>query len=151
LTLCHNFDYLHWLFGEGQVRSSLLGYNSGLELEVEDTAEVALIFGENIIGSLHLNFTQLPPKHTLEIIGTGGSINWDYYQNTVDYFKIDRTHEIAHDTLLSPPNFDKNQIFIDELQHFIQVVKGEVDPICDLQDGISALKLALEAKTKGQP
>ncbi|MCJ7734917.1 MAG: Gfo/Idh/MocA family oxidoreductase [Anaerolineales bacterium] len=149
LTLSHSMDYLRWLFGEGIVQSSLLGY-TGLELDVEDTAEVAIVFGEDIIGSMHLNFTQQPQKHTLEIIGTRGSIYWDYYQNVVDYFRFDGTHEISHDILLSPPDFDRNQLFLDELKHFIQVVKGEINPICDLQDGIKALKLTLDAKTKTQ-
>jgi len=43
LTLCHNFDYLRWLLGETRVHSSLLGYNSGLGIEVEDTAELSLV------------------------------------------------------------------------------------------------------------
>ena len=48
LTLCHNFDYLRWLLGDAQVHSALLGYNSGLGIEVEDTADVSLICGQDV-------------------------------------------------------------------------------------------------------
>ncbi len=149
LTLCHNFDYLNWLFGKGEICSSLLGYSSGFGLDVEDTAEVGMTFPGDIIGSLHLNFTQQPPKHILEIVGTEGSINWNYYQNRVDLFSFanDRTGEMS--TYETPDDFDRNDLFIDEMKHFLDIIENDVDPICTLEDGIQVLENALEAGKRG--
>lgn len=149
LTLCHNFDYLRWLLGDALVHSALLGYNSGLGIEVEDTADVSLICGQDVNGSLHLNFTQLPAKHTLELVGNMGSIYWDYYQNQVDLYTFDKTGALSSERYFAPDEFDRNELFIDEMKHFIDLVEGKVDPICSLNDGIKALELSIEAKVKG--
>ena len=149
LTLCHSFDYLHWLFGIPEVLWSILGNYSDLGIDVEDTAEVGLIFNKTILGSMHLNYTQIPNKHTLEIIGTKGSIFWDYYRNTVDFYVREESGETGRTTLQSPPEFERNDLFFDEMEHFLEVTKGKAEPVCNLQDGIVALKMALQAKTKG--
>jgi predicted dehydrogenase len=149
LTLCHSFDYLHWLFGSPRVLWSVLGHSSDLEIDVEDTAEVGLLFDKTVIGNLHLNYVQIPNKHTLEIIGTRGSIFWDYYQNTVNQYNQDGSGEILKVTHLCPPEFERNHLFLEEMKHFIDVIKGNAEPICSLQEGVIALQLALQAKSKG--
>lgn len=149
LTLCHNFDYLRWLLGETQVHSALLGYNSGLDIEVEDTADLSLICEGNVFGSLHLNFTQLPGKHILEIIGNQGAICWDYYQNKVELHTITADGSVNAETYLAPAGFDRNHLFVQELGHFIDVAAGGAEPICSLEDGIKALELSVQAKVKG--
>ena len=151
LTLCHPFDYLRWLFGEVEQVWSLLGYNSDLDIDVEDTAEVGLKFASGMVGSLHLNYTQIPAKHSLEIVGTQGTIFWDYYRSTVvvntsmESGDIKTVHHAAAD------DFERNQLFLSEMEHFLQVVAGEAAPLCTLEDGIRALELALQAQEGGMP
>jgi predicted dehydrogenase len=149
LTLCHNFDYLRWLFCETRVHSALLGYNSGLGIEVEDTAEVSLVCDHEVQGSLHLNFTQKPGKHYLEIIGSRGSIYWDYYQNQVILYTFNPAGELNTKIFSTPDGFDRNDLFIQEMKHFIDLIKGNADPVCSLTDGIKALELSIQAKVKG--
>lgn len=149
LTLCHNFDYIRWLFGETQVHAALLGYNSGLGIDVEDTADISLVCDHEIQGSLHLNFTQKPGKHILEIIGSKGSIFWDYYLNQVDLYTDDVTSGSITETFTTPDGFDRNDLFIQEMRHFIDVIHENVDPICSLADGIKALELSVQAKVRG--
>ncbi len=149
LTLCHNFDYCRWLFGEGEIHSSILGYSSGFDINVEDTAEVVMKFAENVIGSLHLNFTQQPPKHILEIVGTKGSINWDYYQNKVEVVVFNDNHQPDKVTYTCPDDFDRNDLFLQEMKHFVGIINQNRKPICSLDDGIKALSYALEAGKRG--
>jgi len=149
LTLCHNLDYLRWLLGDMQVHASLLGYNSGLAIEVEDTADVSLVCEGEVNGHLHLNFVQQPGKHYLEIIGSKGSLLWDYYQNRVDVFTFETTGEVSSNSFYTPDDFDRNDLFIEEMKHFIDVAQGSAEPICSLEDGIKALELSVQAKVKG--
>jgi len=149
LTLCHNYDYLRWLFGEAQIHSTLLGYNSDLGIEVEDTAEIGLISDDDIIGSLHLNFTQMPVKNILDIVGTKGSIHWDYYRNQVDLYTFNNEGEVKTISYFVPDDFDRNDLFIQEMEHFIDVINGQAEPRCSLDDGIKALELSVQAKVKG--
>ncbi len=150
LTLSHNFDYLGWLFGDGRVNCSILGNSSDLEIEAEDTAEIGLEYGNGIIGSVHLNYTQIPQKHTLEIIGTKGSIFWDYYQDSVLAHRLDDAGEITSQAYSSPDGFSRDDLFIEEMKNFIEVIMDKAEPVCSLQDGIAALDLALEAVEIGK-
>jgi predicted dehydrogenase len=43
-------------------------------------------------------------------------------------------------------DFERNQLFLDEMRHFLVMCREGVDPICDLEDGIEALRIALAAK-----
>jgi predicted dehydrogenase len=148
LTLCHSLDYLSWIFGEPQVRSSLLSYDSHLGIDVEDVAELSLIFPGDVIGSLHLNYVEIPSKHILEIIGTQGTISWDYYQNSVTVVHLGKSGQ-TRQILEAPEGFERNDLFLDEMRHFIEVVEGKTDPLCTLEDGILVLKLVSEAKSEG--
>jgi len=149
LTLCHNFDYLRWLFGDGQVKASLLGQSGELGIDVEDTAEVLLEFQGGLIANVHLNFIQRPASHTLEVIGTRGTIRWDYYQNRVDLVSYDDSGQSDEKSYHCQEGFDRNELFMQEMSHFIDVVEDGVRPICNLQDGIKVLEIALAAGTRG--
>ena len=67
LTLCHPFDYLRWLLGEVKSLYAMTGKLGGLDLEVEDTAEISLRFASGGLGSLHLDYVQRPGTHRLDI------------------------------------------------------------------------------------
>ena len=145
LTLSHTFDYLRWLFGDAKVQASLLGYGGQLGIDVEDTAEVLLDFAGDLIGSVHLNYLENPPQHTLELIGTRGKISWDYYQNRVDVVWRGKEGPVRDDTYFCPEGFDRNDLFLKEMAHFLEVLQGKSSPFCTLKDGIETLRLALEA------
>jgi predicted dehydrogenase len=54
---------------------------------------------------------------------------------------------------LPPPGFERNTLFLDEMRHFVQVARGEAEPLCTLEDGIEALKVAgaaLESAASGR-
>jgi predicted dehydrogenase len=143
LTLSHPLDYLRYLFGE--VRS-LWAFTSrkGLNMPVEDLAEIGLRFENGTIGNLHLDYDQRPASHTLEIIGTRGTIRWDNADGTTRLANIDTKDDAGPWQVFPPPQgFERNWMFMDELRHFREVLLGQAEPVCTLQDGVQALRLAL--------
>jgi len=146
LTLSHNFDYLRWLFGNATVRASQLGYDGDLGIDVEVMAEVLLTFENQIIASVHLNYLQQPPEHRLEIIGTKGVIKWDYYQKNVNMAVRNERGQVLEESFSAPDNFHRNDMFLEEMVHFRDVIDKNIMPLCTLEDGIRALDLALEAR-----
>ena len=149
LTLCHPFDYLRWLVGEVEALWAFSGRLGELELSVEDTAEVGFRFRNGALGSLHLDYNQRPAHHYLEIVGTQGTVRWNYSDGKARVYHAGN-HAPGWETQNMPsgietPNYDRNDMFLDEMQHFINVVRGETQPRCTLDDGIQALRLALAA------
>jgi predicted dehydrogenase len=137
-TLSHPIDYLHWLMGEAEELAAMIGNSSELNLDVEDTAVILFRYKSGAIGSVHLDYVQRPPRHSLEIIGNCGTIVWD---NSTGIARLYRSSETRWIEVSPPEGFERNQLFLDEMEHFIQVVKGDVAPFCTLQDGIAALKI----------
>jgi len=142
LTLTHPLDYLHWLLGPVRALWSFAGQFSDLEIDVVDTAEIGLAFESGVVGSLHLNYLQRPPRHQLEIVCTGGTIRWDNAGQAVEVYHAGNKHWSQHPL---PAGFERDNLFRAQMQHFLRVAAGSQQPLCSLNDGIVALKLALGA------
>jgi len=160
-TLTHPLDYLRHLGGEVDSLWSFNGHVSPLELDVEDVAEIGLKFSNGAIGGVHLNYVQRPPRHTLEIVGTQGTLRWDnadgilhFSQSSVPFGSFsDNPHAPVTQTFSPPEGFERNQLFLSQTRHFVETARGESEPVCRLEDGIMALRLALaahESQSTGQ-
>jgi len=147
LTFCHPLDYLHWLLGEVDSLWAFVDRLSDLELSAEDTAEIGLCFAGGAMGSLHLGYNQQPPAHWLEIVGTQGTLRWD---NADGILHLYRAAQPGWEALGPPKGFERNTLFLDEMKHFLAVVRGEASPLCTLDDGKQALQLALDARLSSE-
>jgi predicted dehydrogenase len=146
LTLSHPIDYLRWLLGEVASISAFTS-NKGLKLPVEDTAEINLAFKSGTLGSIHLDYLQRPASHTLEIIGTRGTLSWDNADGIVRLHSISSPEgSISLQEFFPPEGFERNWMFLDELRHFRDIVNGITEPVCTLQDGEMALRISLAAR-----
>lgn len=140
LTLTHPLDYLHWLLGDVEALWAFTGQVSDLELEVEDTAEIGLRFHSGVIGGLHLDYNQRPPRHQLEIVCSGGTLRWDNAARALEVYSVEEEGWLEYPL---PPDFQRDDLFRAQMVHFIQVAEGKAQPLCTLGDGITALALAL--------
>jgi predicted dehydrogenase len=149
LTLCHPLDYLHWMLGEAEAVTAFTG-RQGLGLEVVDTAEIGIKFRSGTLASVHLDYVRRPAEHTLEIVGSGGTIAWDNADGTARLAQAGPDGKAGGWQLFPvPEGFERNAMFLDEMRNFIAVVRGEAEPACTLEDEIYALKLALAAMRAG--
>ena len=138
LTLCHPLDYLRWIFGEVKELYAATGKFSDLEIKSEDTAEALLTFTNNVIGGLHLDYYQQPKKHFLSIICADGTVFWEYETSMVRLEKA--SGEIVE--LGTSDNYERNQMYLAEMKHFLDICKRGVKPICGYSDGKKTLELA---------
>jgi predicted dehydrogenase len=150
LTLSHPFDYLRMLLGDVESLSAFTAERGGLGLPVEDTAEIGLRFVSGAVGSVHLDYLQQPATHTLEIIGTAGSLRWNNADGSLNIYQPEAQE---WQTEMPPQGFERNCLFLDEMRHFVQVARGAEQPLCTIDDGTRALEialLALESARDGQ-
>jgi predicted dehydrogenase len=147
LTLCHPIDYLRWLLGEVESVWAFTGKLSEMDITVEDAAEIGLRFASGVLGSAHLDYFQRPPSYRFEIIGSEGTLSWDAADNTV---RLYRASAGAWETFPAPVAFERNDLFLDEMRHFLDVVEGKTQPSCTLADGERVLRLALAALESSQ-
>jgi predicted dehydrogenase len=161
VTLTHPLDYLRYLLGDVESLWSFNGRISPLEVDVEEVAEIGLKFANGAVGGVHVNYFQRPPVHRLEIVGTNGTLRWDNADGILHFYKLpasfgsfsDNPPAPVMETFSPPEGFERNQLFVAQTRHFIEVVRGESEPICGLEDGVMALRLALaayESQERGQ-
>ena len=154
VTLTHPLDYLRYLLGDIQSLWSFNEHISTLEVDVEDVAEIGLKFSNGAVGGVHVNYFQRPPVHRLEIVGTNGTLRWDNADGILHFshmlapfgFYSEQSPVPVMQDYLPPEGFERNQLFVAQTRHFLEVVRGEKEPVCRLEDGIRALEMALAAK-----
>lgn len=146
LTLCHPFDYLRWLLGEVASVSARLGRSGELQIAVEDQAEVTLGFAGGPLASVHLDYLQRPASHWLELVCSQGSLHWDAGSGVMRQVSAEGVEKEA----APPSDFERNELFLAQMQHFLDVVEEKAEPVCSLQDGKAALQIALAAHQSNQ-
>jgi predicted dehydrogenase len=147
LTLIHPFDYLRWLLGDVQSLWAYAGTLGELGIEVVDTGEIGLQFRDGPSGTIHLDYLQRPPAHTMEISATAGMVRWDNASGNAWLYRAGTGTWVEWQV---PDGFERNDLFLDELRHFIRVCQGAEPSQCPLEDGIWALRLALAAHQSAQ-
>lgn len=145
LSQIHEFDYLYWLFGLPRRVFALGGHLSSLDVDVEDVAAVSLEYwldGKCLPVQVHMDYVQRPPSRTCAVFGDRGKILVDFNALTIQHF--DDGGALVENTSLS--DFQRNQLFLDELKHFFACIEGRESPAVSLRDGAQSLRIALAAK-----
>jgi predicted dehydrogenase len=144
LTQIHEFDYLYSLFGPIKSVYALGGHWSHLDIDVEDVASTLM---EAAIGTrplpihLQLDYLQRPAVRQCEVVGDRGRVLLDFRALSVTVLTPD-----AAPAVHSFAGFDRNQMFVDELRHFLTCVDTRSRPVVDLRDAAHSLRTALAVK-----
>jgi predicted dehydrogenase len=146
LTQCHSLDYLPWLVGRVESLWGFTGKLSDLEVDVEDTAKIGLRFAGGALGSIHLDFNQQPPAHRFEVIGTKGSLRSDLSDGIIHLYRAspELVQGKAAGEWESYPLFEgweRNTMFLEQMKHFVSVVRDGIEPGCTLEDGLQVQRM----------
>jgi predicted dehydrogenase len=145
LSQIHELDYVYWLFGMPRRVFAVGGHLSRLEIDVEDTASLLLecvVDGRPIPVHVHQDYVQRPPTRTCEVIGDAGKIQVDLRANSITVF--DEGGNVIEATVFA--SLERNQLFLDEMSHFLGCLAGQETPVVNLRDGRRSLEIALAAK-----
>jgi len=140
LELSHELDYVRWLMGEVETVSAQTKKLSDLTLDVEDTANIQLTFAGGAVGNLHLNMIQRDTSRTCKLIGTEGSLLWDGISGEVQRYSANTK---TWQQVFGPKNYNRNDIFINELDYFLKCVTSGATPLVTGEDGLRVLEIAM--------
>ena len=143
LSQIHEFDYLCWLWGLPERLYSTGGRLTGLEIDVEDFVVTQLEYapGKPIrLATVHLDYLRRPGVRTCEVIGEDGRITLNLLDGRLACIGPDGRESVEGHA------FERNDLFRDEVRHFLACLSGSETPISSLRDGAMSLKLALAAR-----
>lgn len=97
LELSHELDYLQWIFGSAEWVSAVIGKQSKLEIDTEDSAHLVIGFsdetlGYTTIGNLNIDLYRHDKTRNCLVIGELGSIKWDAILDRVSIYST-KNHE----------------------------------------------------------
>lgn len=152
-TLCHPFDYLRMLLGPLQVRHAALRSGGPLGLEVAEAADVVLGSPGGGTVVVHLDYWARPARHDLSVVGSQGTVTLDMVAGEMGIWTAASGTWSAREV---PGARERNELFIAEAAHLLDLVAGTAEPKCTLDDGLAAVELCEEvqrvaATTNGGP
>lgn len=143
LTSIHEIDYLYWFFGNVAEVFSITGQFSDLQISSDDLSIMSMRFKNNVVAQVHLDYFQRPDSRWCKIIGTRGTLYWNNNANEVKMYDIKKHKWI---TKIKLQNYDNNNMYLDELSHFLECVSKKKQTLNPIYEGIETLKIALAAK-----
>jgi predicted dehydrogenase len=152
LTLSHEYDLLVWLLGLPQEVIGMAAQHSPLEAACEHTLDTLIRFESGAVANVHLDYCQRPPSRSWEIVGTRGRASVDYFAGLIQRWDLPvggppvegaprgpaETHSLPHD-------FDRNDLFVAELEYFFDCLDRGVDPAPGVEEAAQSVAIALRA------
>ncbi len=132
----HEIDYLTYIFGMPKSVYAIASNNNPLTIDVDDNSSALYDFN-GLPVFVHSDFMQFPPTRKCKVIGAKGYMEIDLINNCIV--------EVVNDQLTKTEftNFQRNDMFIEELRLFMDCVKNGELSGSSLDDGVTTLKIGL--------
>jgi predicted dehydrogenase len=118
-TITHELDLIQYFFGEPkQVTCRSANFNL-LEIDVEEQSEAIFEYPDKQV-TLHLDYLQKDYNRFIKILGRDGRLEWNWHNNYIEL----QLHQQKLMKIETPENFDVNQLYLNELEDFFSLIKG---------------------------
>ncbi len=144
LDCIHEIDLALWYFGPARLAGAACLGAATIGLETDGLAEILLHHKSGVLSSVHVNFVQRDYKRSCQIIGSRGTIYWDFNERQVNVFGEDGR---LVKQLLEPADWQLNEMYVDELKYFLGSVENLAPTMNSISMALEALKLALAVRS----
>lgn len=137
----HEIDLMLYLFGRPDCVFSSVGKLKNVDSDVEDYADSIYVFNssEHMAVTMHSDFATYPPQRKLRVRAADGFAEIDFLKASMIFRERDKDmQEIYFD------NFQRNDMFLEEMEEFIQSVQDNRNHGVSLEEGVASLEIALE-------
>lgn len=122
LTLSHDLDVVNWLAGAPILSYARnYAYVAELEIETESVADFNITYQNGISAKVHMNLLDKPQKRSYMFQFATARIFFDFFSSEM---RIESASGLTTHTL---DNFDRNNLFMDELHDFINRINRNED------------------------
>jgi predicted dehydrogenase len=147
LDCIHEIDLARWYLGEVEEVFCKLGQTGSLEIDVEDVAILICQHAGNVLSQVHLDYVQRTYERGCQIVGEQGSIFWDFNAGTVRCFDA---KEKSWTILAQAEEWQVNQMFVDELKHFLECVRQGKETILSVKDAVGLMRVVFAARVSAE-
>lgn len=145
LTQIHELDLAQWFLGRPHSVYAVGGHLSDLEVDVEDSVSVMLAYrseDRSFPVTIHLDYLGYPAERSLTVTGDRGKVYWSQQSGELTISNI----EDARVETFTSPGFERNQMFVEQTQHFLKFALGQAAPSVSVAEAAVSLQIALAAQ-----
>lgn len=143
LDCIHEIDLARWYLGNVSQVFCVAEHLSSLEIDVEDIAVLICRHLSGALSEIHLDYVQRSYERGCQIVGERGSILWNYNERVVKWFDAESD---CWAVCSQPDDWQLNQMYLDEMEHFLDCVKSERQTTLPIVDAVEVMRIALGAK-----
>lgn len=143
----HELDIACWLFGFPHEVFAVVRQGTSLQIETEELAEIILRYPSELVVSVHLDYVQQWRQRRYEVIASRGTVVWEHRRHEVMMFQGETGGPIR---LGYESTYDVNQMYREELQHFLRCLNGVEQPVADIRWAAQVSRVALAVKQSAQ-
>ena len=148
LDCIHEIDLALWLLGEAKLRAAVSCPAKSLGLQTDGLAELVLEHKFGAISSVHLNFVQRNYRRGIQIVGSEGTIEWDFNGDN-GCVKTYGPNGRVKECIYQPPGWLMNHMYLDELSYFTKCVQAAEPTFNPVELAAQTLQIALQARASG--
>jgi len=146
LEAIHEIDAARWFLGEPVLVAAMAAKVGPLEMEAEDVAGVLLRFASGAMAGIHLDCLRPQRGRSCELIGDAGMALWRAEGKEPERSVLElRGRDGACRERLEFDS-DLNEMYLDEMRHFLRCVDGSESPALDGEGAKRDLEIALAAR-----
>jgi len=132
-TQIHDINYLHWLLGPFQRVYAVGGKISELEIDVEDSVSF-LMKANGCPVTVHMDYLQRCRERLVIVTGELGTLNWNYYLNTLTLSNgLGQTETGPGGSLV------RNEMFLAAVSDFLTCIQTQASPTTDFREAVMDL------------
>ena len=139
----HEIDYARWLFGEVDEVYCHGGKTSSLDIDTEDNVNILMRMTSGISVAIHMDYVQRASWRTCKVVGEEGTIYWDMVRHDVQLYPASDKRWQSYP---EPQDYCINQMYLDEMRHFLACIQGVEKPSLGLLEAKRVLEIALAVK-----
>ena len=115
---------------------------STLEIDTEHLVTILLRFKGGATASLNLNYLENPPHRVINILGDKCKIDFDYYDSKAILYSQKDAKILDHIDVGDV--FDRNQLFVDQLDFFMNTFIEQDIEIDNFESSLNVMKLSVD-------
>jgi predicted dehydrogenase len=142
LDCIHELDLALWYLGDGQLIAAQSIPANSIGLEVDGLAEILIRHEGGAISSIHLNFIQRDYRRLAQLIGSEGTLYWDFEHPEV----LLRRGLGVEQRFALPSRSVVDDMYRDELSYYLDCVRAGRETFNDVARAAQTLAIALRAR-----
>lgn len=149
LDYAHQPDLFYWLTGRVPSSVSVKGFKGGsMELSSDPNVAIAVFeYAGSMIGTIHLNYVQMPQRHDYEIVGDKASASLDFETGEIRIGDRE-TKTVAIESF----SYQRDDLYRRQINEFFATIEGVRAPETSAGDGLVSTAVCsamLESYRKG--